>query len=188
MYSRPLYYYLFLACTAFSIKVGATSLPVDTADTAQLLAQAEIARERECAEAGFARLLGDEAFHRQATFWLFRLAMQQKDFVRAQFIAGLGRLYPADAETSPELLAACALRRDGKREQAMTQLKSLLTERGAYQGSDAERLDAQRAVYLAVIRLHAEHDQCFLRAWNAPEEARTYFPALSDDALQYMAR
>jgi len=150
--------------------------------------RAEIARDHDTAEKGFARLLGDEAFHRQATFWLFRLAMQQKDFKRARFIANLGRLYPAEAATSPELLAACALQRDGEREQAMAQLAALLTERGAYQGDAAARVDAQRAVYLAVIRLHEEHDQCFLHAWNTPEEARVYFPTLSDEVLRYMAR
>lgn len=150
--------------------------------------RAEVARDRDTAEMELARLLGDEAFHRQATFWLFRLAMQQKDFKRAQFIASLASLYPADAATSPELLAACALQRDGEREQAMAQLTALLTARGAYQGDDAARVDAQRAIYLAVIRLHEEHDQCFLHAWKTPEEARVHFPVLPDEVLRYMAR
>lgn len=140
------------------------------------------------AERGFAQLLGDEPYHRQAVGWLFRLAIQQKDFTRAHFIAGLARSYTDDPAATPELLAACALQRSDQREPALAQIKRLLAQRGAYRGEKDARVDAQRAVYVAMIRLHEESDQCYLHAWKTAAEARPYFPALPDTVLSYLAR
>ena len=140
------------------------------------------------AERSFAQLLGDEPYHRQAVGWLFRLAMQQKDFARARFIADLARSYTDDPAATPELLAACALQRIDQRESALAQIKQDLTRRGAYRGDKDARVDAQRAVYVAMIRLHEENDQCYLHAWKTPAEANSYFPALPDAVLSYIAR
>ena len=46
----------------------------------------------------------------------------------------------------------------------------------------------QRGVYLAMIRLHVELDQCFLHGMNSPSEARPLFPDLQDQVLAYLAR
>lgn len=140
------------------------------------------------AEEQFSRLLGDEALHRQALGWLFRLAMQQKNFKRAQFIAGLPQDYADNPAATPELLSACVLQRTDQHKPALVQIKKALAQQGAFRGGKAERADAQRAVYLAMIRLHEENDQCYLNAWKTVAEARPYFPALSDEALRYLAR
>ncbi len=150
--------------------------------------QAAQAHQWAQAEERFSQLLGDEAYHRQATGWLFRLAMQQKKFARAQFIAGLAQSYADNPATAPELLSACALQRTDQHAPALAQIKKVLTQRGAYRGGKDARMDAQRAVYLAMIRLHDEHDRCYLGAWKTVAEARPYFPALPDAVLQYLAR
>ncbi|MDO9372699.1 MAG: hypothetical protein Q7U07_08965 [Gammaproteobacteria bacterium] len=150
--------------------------------------QAALSHQWTQAEGHFSRLLGDELYHRQATGWLFRLAMQQKNFERAKFIAGLAQDYADNPAATPELLAACVLQRTDQRAPALAQIKKVLTQRGAYRGTEDARVDAQRAVYLAMIRLHEENDQCYLNAWKTAAEARPYFPALPDAVLQYLAR
>ena len=150
--------------------------------------QAALSHQWTQAEGHFSRLLGDEAFHRQATGWLFRLAMQQKNFERAEFIAGLAQDYADNPAATPELLAACVLQRTDRRAPALALIKKALMQRGAYRGAKDARVDAQRAVYQAMIRLHEENDQCYLNAWKTAAEARPYFPALPDAVLQYIAR
>ena len=140
------------------------------------------------AEWHFSRLLGDEAYHRQAVGWLFRLAMQQQHFERAQFIAGLAQDYADNPAATPELLAACVLQRTDQHAPALAQIKKALIQRGAYRGTKDARVDAQRTVYSAMIRLHEENDQCYLNAWKTAAEAHPYFPALPDAVLQYLAR
>ena len=140
------------------------------------------------AERDFSLLLGDEAYHSHAAGWLFRLAMQQKNFERAKFIATLPQDYINNPAATPELLLACVLQRTDQHEPALAQIKAILTQRGAYHGTPAARVDAQRTVYLAMIRLHEQNDQCYLNAWNKVAEARPYFPDLPDAALQYLAR
>lgn len=150
--------------------------------------QAAQSPRQEEAEQGFSQLLGDEAFHRQAAGWLFRLAMRQKDFARAKFIAGLAGDYADDPATSPNVLGACAAQRDGDRATALALLDKELKRRGADAGSAEKKRDAQQAVYLAMIRLHVEIDQCFLNAFKNPNEARPLFPDLPDRVLAYLAR
>lgn len=150
--------------------------------------QAAQSRQHAEAEQGFSQLLGDEAFHRQATGWLFRIAMRQKDFARAKFIAGLAESYADDPATSPNVLGACAAQRDDDRATALALLDKELKRRGADSGSAEQKRDAQQAVYLAMIRLHVEIDQCFLNAFKNPNEARPLFPDLPDRVLAYLAR
>lgn len=157
-------------------------------DTYNAALQAAVTHQWAPAEEGFYRLLGDAAYHRQATGWLFRLAMQQKNFARAGFIAGLAQDNTDNPAATPELLAACVLQRTDQRAPALAEIKKALTQRGAYRGAGDARIDAQRAVYLAMIRLHEENDQCYLGAWKTAAEARPYFPALPDAVLQYLAR
>lgn len=148
--------------------------------------QAGLARDFAAAEQGFSQLLGDPAFHRQAAGWLFRLAMQQKDFERAQFIATLAEAAGEDPALSSPVLSACALQRAGQRDAALAAIKRALNAPGPA-AADAG-LARQRAVYLAMIRLHVELDQCFLHAFSKPDEARPYFPGLPDPVLSYLAR
>lgn len=150
--------------------------------------QAALARNHASAVEGFAQLLGDEAFHRQAVAWLFRLAMQQKDFERAQFLAELNNVYQDDPSSSPALLGACAAQRQGDQEAALALLKGELERRNADAESEPVRLAAQQAVYLAMVRLHVELDQCFLDALESPEQARPFFPDIPERILSYMAR
>lgn len=150
--------------------------------------RAALAHQWVSAEKHFSRLLGDEAFHRQAVGWLFRLAMQQKNFERAEFIAGLAKDYADNPAATQQLLAACVMQRTDQRAPALAMIKTALTQRGAYRGSEAARVDAQRAVFQGMIRLHEENDQCYLNMWKTAAEARPYFPALPDAVLQYVAR
>ncbi len=150
--------------------------------------QAAIARRWADAERGFASLLGDGTFHTQSATWLFRMAMQQRDFLKARFLADLGRDAPDDPGTSADVLAACALQRLDQRQPALGHLIRELGRRGAYDGTLEHRVAEQRAVYLAMIRLHNELDQCFLRGMRTPDEARPLFPDLPDQVLAYLAR
>ncbi len=143
------------------------------------------------AERGFSQLLGDAAYHRQSVAWLFRLAMKQKDFERAQFIAGLTKSHADDATTSPNILGACAAQRKSDRQvsqPALALVSEELKQRNAYAGSLQTRLAAQQIVYIAMIRLHNEIDQCFRFAMSKPAEARPLFPDLPDKVLAYLAR
>lgn len=150
--------------------------------------QAAIARQWAEAEQGFASLLGDGAFHTQSAAWLFRTAMQQRDFLKARFLADLGRDAPDDPGTSADVLAACALQRLDQRQPALGHLIRELGRRGAYDAPIERRVTEQRAVYLAMIRLHNELDQCFLRGMTSPPQARPLFPDLPDQVLAYLAR
>ncbi len=150
--------------------------------------QAAMNRSWTDAERGFATLLGDGAFHVQATTWLFRVAMQQRDFSKARFLAELARRPPEDPGASADVLAACALQRLDQRQPALGHLARELGGRHAYDGPAETRLAVQRAVYLAMIRLHVELDQCFLHGMNSPSEARPLFPDLQDQVLAYLAR
>ncbi|MEO5574300.1 MAG: hypothetical protein ABIR48_07450 [Gammaproteobacteria bacterium] len=150
-----------------------------------------MARRWPPAEQGFSRLLGDAAFHRQAASWLFRIAMKQKDFERAQFIAGLARLPTDDAASSPNILGACAAQRKSDRQKSqegLTLITNELKQRNGYGESPKDRLAAQRMVFVAMVRLHNEIDQCFRFAMNTPAEARPLFPDLPDKVLAYLAR
>ncbi|MEO5702318.1 MAG: hypothetical protein ABIQ54_00250 [Gammaproteobacteria bacterium] len=143
------------------------------------------------AEQGFSQLLGDAVYHRQSVAWLFRIAMRQKDFERAQFIAGLAKSYADDATTSPNILGACSAQRKSDQQVSQPAL-SLISEelklRNAYAESLQTRLEAQQIVYVAMIRLHNEIDQCFRFAMSKPAEARPLFPDLPDKVLAYLAR
>lgn len=150
--------------------------------------QAALARQWRPAQEGLYRLLGDAAFHRQAVVWLFRMAMQQRNFEDAQFIAGLADKAGDDPATSQNVLEACAAQRRGDRKTALQWLDKELRQRGAYGRQRAARLDAQRAVYLAMIRLHVELDQCFLGMFTITAEAKPVFPELEDEILSYLAR
>ena len=150
--------------------------------------QAALARQWRPAQQGFYRLLGDAAFHRQAVTWLFRMAMQQKNFADAQFIAGLADAAGADPAASRNVLEACAAQRHDDRKTALQRLDKELRQRGAYGQQRELRLEAQRAVYLAMIRLHVELDQCFLGMLTTIAEARPVFPDLADEVLSYLAR
>ncbi len=150
--------------------------------------RAALAHQWASAEKQFSRLLGDAAFHRQAVGWLFRLAMQQKNFERAEFVAGLAQDYADNPAATQQLLAACVMQRTDRQAPALALIKTALTQRGAYRGSETARVDAQRAVYQGMIRLHEENDQCYLNMWKTAAEARQYFPALPDAVLQYVAR
>ncbi len=150
--------------------------------------QAALSRQWRPAQQGFYRLLGDAAFHRSALVWLFRMAMQQREFEQAQFIAGLADKVAADPAASQSLLEACAAQRRGERATAMRRVGQELRLRGAYARQRAARLEAQRAVYLAMIRLHVELDQCFLGMLTTPAQAKPLFPDLEDSVLSYLAR
>lgn len=150
-----------------------------------------MARRWPAAEQGFSRLLGDPTFHRQAVSWLFRIAMKQKDFERAQFIAGLAKLHTDDAASSPNIIGACAAQRKSDRQKSQEGLAlvtSELKQRNGYGESPKDRLAAQHMVFVAMIRLHNEIDQCFRFAMNTPVEARPLFPDLPDKVLAYLAR
>lgn len=142
--------------------------------------QADLSRDWKTAEQGYAQLLGDPAFHRQAVNGLFRSAMRQKDFERARYIATLAERAGPDPVSSADLLEACALQRADQRDAARTAVKRVLDTR-----ADAAW---QQKVYLAMIRLHVELDQCFRHVWLAPREARPFFPDLPDAVLSYLAR
>lgn len=150
--------------------------------------QAALARQWRPAQDGLYRLLGDAAFHRQAVGWLFRMAMQQRNFEDAQFIAGFADAAGADPAAAQNVLEACAAQRRGDRKTAMQRLDQELRQRGAYGQQRTARLDAQRAVYLAMIRLHIELDQCFLGMLTTTAEAKPVFPDLADEVLGYLAR
>lgn len=150
--------------------------------------QAALARNWPEAEQGFSRLLGDEAFHRHAVSWLFRIAMQQRDFERARFVAELTRAVGDDPAASADVLAGCAAQRVDARQPSFGHLIRELGRRGAYAGSPETRVAAQRSVYLAMVRLHVELDQCFLNGMTRVEEARPLFPDLPDAVLAYLAR
>lgn len=150
--------------------------------------QAALARQWRPAQDGLYRLLGDAAFHRQAVVWLFRMAIQQRNFGDAQFIAGLPDAAGADPAASQNVLEACAAQRRGDRKTAMQHLDQELRQRGAYGQQRTARLDAQRAVYLGMIRLHVELDQCFLGMLTTTAEAKPVFPDLADEVLGYLAR
>lgn len=150
--------------------------------------QAAIARRWVDAERGFAGLLGDGTFHAQAAAWLFRVAMQQRDFAKARFLADLNRGAPDDPGVSADVLAACALQRLDQRQQALGHVIRELGRRRAYDAPIERRVAEQRAVYLAMIRLHNELDQCFLHGLTTPAEARPVFPDLPDQVLAYLAR
>lgn len=140
------------------------------------------------AERGFALLLGDGAFHLPAATWLFRVAMHQRDFSKARFLAELARHPPEDPGASADVLAACALQRLDQRQPALGHLIRELGRRRAYDAPSERRVAQQRAVYLAMIRLHNELDQCFLRGMRSPAEAHPLFPDLPDQVLAYLAR
>lgn len=150
--------------------------------------EAAIARRWGDAEREFAALLGDGTFHVQSVAWLFRAAMQQRDFSKARFLADLARHPPDDPSTSPDVLAACALQRLDQRQPALGHVIRELGRRGGYDGPLEHRVEEQRAVYLAMIRLHNELDQCFLRGMRSPADARPLFPDLPDQVLAYLAR
>ena len=150
-----------------------------------------LARRWPQAEQGFSQLLGDAAYHRQSVAWLFRIAMKQKDFERAEFIAGLGKAFSDDPASSPNILEACAAQRKSDRQvsqPALSLISEELKRRNAYAESVQTRLAAQQTVYVAMIRLHNEIDQCFRFAMGKPAEARPLFPDLSDEVLAYLAR
>lgn len=150
-----------------------------------------LARRWPQAEQGFSQLLGDAAYHRQAVSWLFRIAMKQKDFDRARFIAGLAKLHTDDAASSPNVLGACAAQRKSDRQKSQEGLALIsdeLKQRNGYGDSLQDRLTVQRMVFVAMIRLHNEIDQCFRFAMNTPAEARPLFPDLPDKVLAYLAR
>jgi hypothetical protein len=150
--------------------------------------QAALARNWLEAEQGFSLLLGDEAFHRHAVTWLFRIAMQRRDFDRARFVAGLAYAVGDDPAASADVLAACAAQRVDERQPSFGHLIRELGRRGGYSGSPEARVAAQRSVYLAMVRLHVELDQCFLNGMTRVEEARPLFPDLPDAVLAYLAR
>ena len=150
--------------------------------------QAALARNWPEAEQGFSLLLGDEAFHSHAAIWLFRIAMQRRDFDRARFMAEQARAVGDDPAASADVLAACAAQRVGTRQPSFGHLIRELGRRGAYAGPPEARVAAQRSVYLAMVRLHVELDQCFLNGMTRVEEARPLFPDLPDAVLAYLAR
>ncbi len=150
--------------------------------------QAALARQWQPAQAGLYRLLGDAAFHRQAVVWLFRMAMQQRDLEQAQFIAGLADKAGDDPAAAQNVLEACAAQRRGDRKTALQRLDKELRQRGAYGRQREARLETQRAVYLAMIRLHVELDQCFLGMLTNTTEAKPVFPDLEEGVLSYLAR
>jgi len=140
---------------------------------------------------GFSQLLGDAVYHRQSVAWLFRIAIKQKDFERAQFIAELAKSYADDATSSPNILGACAAQRKSDQQvsqPALSLISEELKRRNAYAESLQTRLAAQQTVYVAMIRLHNEIDQCFRFALRKPAEARPLFPDLPDKVLAYLAR
>lgn len=150
--------------------------------------QAALARNWPEAEQGFSLLLGDEAFHRHAASWLFRIAMQRRDFDRARFLAELARAVGDDPAASADVLAACAVQRADERQPSFGHIIRELGRRGGYAGPAEARMTAQRSVYLAMVRLHVELDQCFLNGMTRVEEARPLFPDLPDAVLAYLAR
>lgn len=150
--------------------------------------QAAMNRRWTDAEQGWSQLLGDEAFHHHAVSWLFRIAMKQRDVERARFVAELARYAVADPATSADLLAACSAQRLGERQPAFGYLIRELSRRGGYADLPEVRVPAQRAVYLAMIRLHNELDQCFLSGMTRVSEARPLFLDLPDEVLAYLAR
>lgn len=150
--------------------------------------QAALAKQWRPAQEGLYRLLGDAAFHRQAVVWLFRMAMQQRNFEDAQFIAGLADKAGNDPAASQNVLEACAAQRRDDRKTALLWLDKELRQRGAYGRQREARLDAQRAVFLAMIRLHVELDQCFLGMLTTTTEAKPLFPDLEVGVLSYLAR
>jgi len=137
---------------------------------------------------GFSQLLGDPALHEEAVEWLFRTAMQRRDFHRARFIARLARHDIVNPAVSFDLMTACSLQRLGERQPALGHLIRELGRVGAYAGTGLVRQKAQQAVYLAMVRLHNELDQCFLRGLRNVTEARILFPQLPDEILAYMGR
>lgn len=150
--------------------------------------QAALVRQWQPAREGFYRLLGDAAFHRQAVAWLFHMEMRQRNFADAQFIAGLADEAGADPAASRNVLEACAAQHRDDRKTALQRLNTELQQRGAYGQQRELRLEAQRAVYLAMIRLHVELDQCFLGMMTTTAEARPVFPDLDEKILSYLAR
>ncbi|MFZ5863702.1 MAG: hypothetical protein ACOYXR_12775 [Nitrospirota bacterium] len=150
--------------------------------------QAAIARHWDEAEHGFSQLLGDEAFHRDAVGWLFHVAMRTKDFERARFLADLAGMTLPDPGASIDVLAACAAQRMDDRQVALGRIIRAIAIPGGYGPGADERVAAQRAVYLAMIRLHVQLDQCFLHAMTDVAQARPLFPDLPDGVLRYLAR
>lgn len=150
--------------------------------------RAALRREWDAAELGFSQLVGDGVFHDEATQWLFMIAMHRHQHERAEFISALARYYFPDLSRSADLLAACALQRAGQRQSALGHEIRELGLRGAYSGLKKEGITAQRAVFLAMIRLHNELDQCFLNNMKSPAQAKFLFPDLPDRILSYLAR
>lgn len=150
--------------------------------------QAAIARRWDEADHGFAQLLGDEAFHRDAVGWLFHIAMRTNNFEPARFLADLAEITLPDPATAADVPAACAAQRMGDRQVALGRVIRAVAGLGGYGPRADERVAAQRAVYLAMIRLHVQLDQCFLHTMTAVEQARPLFPDLADGVLRYLAR
>jgi hypothetical protein len=150
--------------------------------------QAAIAQRWDEAEQGFAQLLGDEAFHRDAVGWLFHIAMRTKDFERGRFIADLAAMALDDPGTAADVPAACAAQRVAERQVALGRVIRAIAGLGGYGPRADTRVAAQRAVYLAMIRLHVQLDQCFLHTMTEVAQARPIFPDLHDGVLRYLAR
>jgi len=140
------------------------------------------------AEQGFAQLLGDPAMHRQAISGLYRAAMLQNDFERAGFLSQFAEEAGDDAASSARLMRACAEQRVENRSAAFSAIKDELVARGASSDNTDQRVRAQREVYLGLIRLHVQFNQCFLGGWSTISEARPFFPDLADPVLSYLAR
>lgn len=154
--------------------------------TYNLAIQAAMAKHWAQAEQGFAQLLGDGAFHDQAAAWLFRTAVERRDYDRARFLAELTRVPIDNPVGSADLLVACALQPQGERQPALGHLIRVVSGSHGYTGSGVRRGQAQRAIFLALLRLHNDLDQCFLGLVSGIPEARRIFPDLPDEILGYL--
>ncbi len=179
--------YPFAAPAKFSTRVQYYDAPVLQRIHDQAV-QSALKKDWPEAEHGFSQLLGDGLFHEEAVKWLFRLAMRRHQFERAEFVSGLAHHHFPDRSRSADLLTACVLQRKGHRQPALGHVIRLLGSGGAYHGDGRKRVRTQRAVFLAMIRLHNGLDQCFLHQLKSPAQARPVFPDLPDRVLKYLAR
>lgn len=150
--------------------------------------QAAAAKRWPQAELGFAQLFGDGAFHDQAVEWLFRIALEQRDYERAEFIAEQARRPGGqeDPVRSADLYAACARQADRERQAALGYLIRELGRRQAYATTPEIRRVAQQQVYGAVLRLHTDLDQCFLGAVTDIDQGRVLFPDLPEAITRFL--
>lgn len=150
--------------------------------------QAAAAKRWPEAELGFARLFGDGAFHDQAVEWLFRIALEQRDYKRAEFIAEQARRpgTQEDPVRSADLYAACARQARRDRQEALGYLVRELGRQQAYAPAMESRRVAQQRVYGAVLRLHTDLDQCFRGAVTDLDQGRVLFPDLPHAITRFL--